>query len=518
MCIGILCIGKFSIPYDCAAVPQPNKTARSTSCFLPKKCNIIQQNKLMSSSVSKARDARDGRVSQRQHAIDTAVDTAKDAAVEGLALHPAAAIFRNEALAGVGDENAVLEVENSRFRHLRDISQKLDITFSTASSESRPGTNAIFVNYHESMRVRTLLGNGIVALIDGNEELVIPINDASAHPIDDCGTFGNISGNLAGMTIGSFPGGPFFYSVPKVRVEDDGSVQLTLHLSPLICIEGRLQAHMSNDALAAYVERGNFMACMSSPVPLPLINNREPPSQTNGITFTPTLISMSLTPHLKKTLTFVSEVVSSAPSGFNEDLVDNMRRLVVEALGESEHKDVLSKNLELKCESAALAGIRNLMLGIDVSHSAGAFSVTLDEGEKLSESTWRISLDGRENMSLPVADMGSIGLSFSGTPLNKEIFETIAYIGRAEQPIVFRRGRINFILFGIFNWAEFSEDEVSEITEDWHAKMRSVLVGNGEDLFPATMKFRIESISCEVSLAEDLLRMVGLVNQPLTNE
>jgi hypothetical protein len=227
---------------------------------------------------------------------------------------------------------------------------------------------------------------------------------------------------------------------------------------------------------------------------------------------------MSLTPRLKKTLTFISEVVSSAPSDFNEDLVDNMRRLVVDALGESEHKELLSKNLELKCESAALAGIRNLMLGIDVSHSEGTFNVSLDEGEKLSESTWFISLDGRENMSLPVADMGSIGLSFSGTPLNKEIIQTIAYIGRADQPIMYRRGRISFILFGNFNWDDFSEDETTEITEDWHAKMRSVLVGNGEDVFPAKMKFRIDGISCELSLAEDLLRMVGLVKQPLTNE
>ena len=158
----------------------------------------------MSSSVSKARDARDGRISQRQHEIDTVVETAKDAAVKQLILHPAAAIFRNEALAGVGDENAALEEENSRFRHLRDISQKLDITFSTASSE-RQGPNEILIHYHETMRVETLLSNGSVVLVDDSERLVIPINDASAHPIDDCGTLGDISGNLAGMTIGSFP-------------------------------------------------------------------------------------------------------------------------------------------------------------------------------------------------------------------------------------------------------------------------------------------------------------------------
>jgi len=469
----------------------------------------------MSSSVSKARDARDGRISQRQHEIDTVVETAKDAAVKQLILHPAAAIFRNEALAGVGDENAALEEENSRFRHLRDISQKLDITFSTASSE-RQGPNEILIHYHETMRVETLLSNGSVVLVDDSERLVIPINDASAHPIDDCGTFGNISGNLAGMTIGSFPdGGPYFHSVPKVRVDDDGSVQLTLHLSTLICIEGRLDAHISNDALAAYVERDNFMACMSYPYPLPLLNFHEPPSQTNGITFTPASISMSLTPHLKKTLTFVSEVASSAPSDFNEDLVDNLRRLVVEALGESEHKELLSKNLELKCESAALAGIRNLMLGIDVSHSEGTISVSLDKGEKLTDNPmWRIALYDRENMSLPVSDMGSIGLSFSGSRLNMMLAETLFHGGRAAQPIVFRLGicpRVHFILFGIFNWDDFSEDERSEIAEDLRIKLECVLEGNGDDLFPSTMTFRIISIFCELSFADDKMKMVGLM-------
>ena len=193
---------------------------------------------------------------------------------------------------------------------------------------------------------------------EDDEMLVIPITDADAHPIDDCGVIGVISSNLAGLPIGTFP---LNSGEPQVRVEDDGSVHLTLNLSPLICMDGRLDAEISNDALAAYVETEDFMTFMRMPALFPHFDVQ--PSQANGITFTPTSVSMLLTTHIKKTLTFVSE--ADLPSDIDEDSSDILRRHVVDALGESEHKDLLSKNLELKCESAALTGIRNLILGVD---------------------------------------------------------------------------------------------------------------------------------------------------------
>mmetsp|Transcript_16062 Transcript_16062/g.25007 ORF Transcript_16062/g.25007 Transcript_16062/m.25007 type:complete len:490 (+) Transcript_16062:108-1577(+) len=485
---------------------------------------------IMGSSLSKARDAGDERVSQRQRGLDTAVDTVvgtasdtvvdtvETAAVQELVLHPAAAIFRNETLAGIGDENAALENNNSRFRHLPDFSQKLDIAFSTASSEFREGVR--FITYHQNICVQTQLSHGSVVLVDGNERLVIPVNDANAHPIDDCGTIGNISSYLAGLQIGSFPLVRFYnvQNVVKIRIEDDGSIHFTLYLSPLISIEGRLDAAISNDALAAYFEREELINTMKLPIPLAHLHS----TQEKGITFTLTSISVSLTSRVKKSLSYFSE--ASSPS--DSDEVDKLRSIVVDALGESEHKEVLNKNLELKCESAALAGIRRMILGVDVSHSAGAFSVTLDEGEELKDSDldkWIIELNGRDDISLsvPIADMGSIGISFSGMQLRMEVSETMLYARRAAEamPIFFndRIGRrISVILVGVFNWVDFSDDEISDIADDFGGKLRSVLEGNGEDVFPARMTFRMTHMFCP-PMAEDLLKKVGPLKESDSN-
>ncbi len=89
----------------------------------------------MGCSTSKAKDAGDGWISQRQNELDSVVNTAKEAAVEELILHPAASIFRDEVLAGISEENPALKHEISHFRHLRECIQKLNITFSTPISQ-----------------------------------------------------------------------------------------------------------------------------------------------------------------------------------------------------------------------------------------------------------------------------------------------------------------------------------------------------------------------------------------------
>lgn len=450
-------------------------------------------------------------------AVDAVVDTAEAVTLEELVLHPAAAIFRNETLAGVGDENAALEDNNSRFRHLPDFSQELDITFFTASSEFRDG--GFYITHHETMCIQTHLSHGSVVRVNGNEEkLVFLINDVNAHPIDDSGTIGCITSSLATLPIGSFPS--FSYhgdqNPVKIRTEDDGSLRLTLRLSPFVSIEGRLESAISNDALAAHIERQHFINTMQLPIPLFHLHS----TQEHGITFTPTSISVSLTPRIQKILAFSSE--ASPPSDSDEDLTDKLRLVVVDALGESDHKELLNKNLELKCESAALAGIRHLILGVDVSHDAGAFSVTLDEGKELPGSDWNrwiIELDGREDVSLtvPIAELGSVGISFAGMQLRMEVFETIQYARLAAEamPIFFYHDicrSISFVLVGVFNWGEFSDDELSDIVDDFGAKLRSVLEGNGEDAFPERMTFRINHIRC---LAMDgLLKKVGLLKEP----
>ncbi len=489
--------------------------------------SAIEQSVIMNSSLPNATGAGDEQISQRQQGLDIAVDTAKDTVVDTvvdtavdtavdavadtleavtvdeLVLHPAAAIFRDETLAGVGDENAGLEDNNSRFRHLPDFSQQLDITFSTSSCELRERVHTI--TYHKTMCVQTHLSHGSVELVDGNERLVIPINEANAHPIDDWGTIGNISSCLATVPYGSFPS---FGSHGGMMVEDDGSIHLTLRMSPRISIEGRLDAAIPNDALAAHIERVHFINVMLDPFPLSLLQGVR--HVEKGITFTPTSISMSLTPRIQKIISLSSG--ASSPSDSNEDQADKLRGIVVDALGESGHKELLNKNLELKCESAALTGIRRMILGIYVSHSAGAFSVSLEESYEVREYNRRvILLDGREDFptSVPVADLGRIGLSFSGTQLVMEmqrVFQTEAF------PIFFHHDRcrsLGFVLVGLFNWDEFSDEEISDIVDDFDGKMRSVFEGNGEDVFPERMTFRIKQFICPPM--KGLLKKVGLL-------
>ena len=474
----------------------------------------------MGCSVSKSKAVGDERVSQRQHELGIVVNTANEAAVEDLILHPSASIFRDEVLAGIGEEITALKHDIAHFMHLRECIQKLNITFSTPTSQPIQVSISGIITYHQTMKIKPLLSHGSAVVIDDEERLLIPISGADSHPIDDCGVVGVISGSLAGLPLGTFP---LNLAEPKVRVEDDGSVHLMLYLSPHICIDGRLDAHISNEALAAYVEREDFMTFMRLPALLPVFNVQ--PSQANGITFTPTSISMPLTTHLKKTLSFVSGADSS-PSDWNENSADILRRYVVDALGESEHKDLLSTNLKLKCENAALAGIRNLILELEVSHSAGSWSVSLDDGEKSTDAMlWHITLHDRENisLSLPVADIRSIGLSFSGMRLRMDINDTVAFFGEtdAHYLIFFRLEScpsIYFIMTGLFNWDDFSDDEVSDITEDFHVKWRHVLEGNAEDVFPANMKFLIDEISCDIYLADRMLEMVGLSTQPDSDE
>ncbi len=538
MCIGIVTMYQTFRSHMIAPCSTLTKRA-SISPAIIATISAIERSAIMSSSLPKASSG-----DERQQGLDTVVDigadTAKDTArdavvdtvvdaavdavadtfeavtVEELILHPAAAIFRDETLAGIGDENTALEDNNSRLRHLPYLSQKLDITFSTASSEVRD--REIYITHHETMRLRTHLSHGNVELVDGNEKLVFPINDANAHPIDDCGTIGDISSNLAALPIGSFPSfSSHGVQNVEMRVEDDGSIYLTIHLSPLITIEGRLEAAISNDALAAHIERVNFIAIMQVPVPISVLHGS---TQEKGIYFTPTSISLSLTPRIKKTLSFSSDTYS--PSDSDEHLADKLRRTVVDALGESEHKELLRENLELKRESAALASIRHMMLGIDVSHSAGAFCVALDKSHKVKDCNKRaIILDGRDGSedfptSVPVEDMGSIGISFAGTQLRMNVFETMQYLLSELMPIFFYDDTcrsISFVLVGVFNWGDFSDDEMSDIFVDFEGKLRSVLEGNGEDVFPKRMTFRFNHMFCP-HMTEGLLKTVGLLEEP----
>ena len=130
----------------------------------------------------------------------------------------------------------------------------------------------------------------------------------------------------------------------------------------------------------------------------------------NGIVFTPLSISIQVTPWLKRTLGLVDQVSSTGGSEADIELEseDEFRRLVVEALGDREHKELFSEYLVLKQESNILSELRSLMLGVSVSHSRGSFTVTLDESNEAGN-LWCINLDVGDYCCFRVVSYGSYG-------------------------------------------------------------------------------------------------------------
>ena len=73
----------------------------------------------------------------------------------GEQLHPAAAVFRDEVLSGLGKEMKEMETENARFRHLKDLIQKIEIHFFSPTVAASPRL-IDFVLQHDRASARQL--------------------------------------------------------------------------------------------------------------------------------------------------------------------------------------------------------------------------------------------------------------------------------------------------------------------------------------------------------------------------
>ena len=460
-------------------------------------------------SASKARDIGSGSADRRQQELGASLIDTPEEVNEESPFHPAADIFLSGVMNEVSNENKTLEERNSCIRHLSTFIQELNITFNSSSLESHPEYSMII--HRKTVSSSALLSCGSLDLVNDDERFVVPINEAPAHPVDDSGTFGPITGSLCGVPLKSIIG----YHKVQYWTDDDGNVIVNMCLSPLVWIEGRLDAKISNDELLAHIETGNFKTCMQMIVPFIHMGNGDtnyPGSYDIGITFTPTLISLLLTPHLKKVLALVKEDAPSFLEDSNENTWDDLHRLVVGVFAQEEHKELLSQNADLKRETANLIAIRDLMLRIDISHSAGALSVSLSKGELSSNGgSWMITLDGIENVSLPVDEIGRINLNFLGERCNISLHETLSTVRGETLPIIFTVfGSMNIIIIGTFNWGDFSEDELAEIIDDYITKLGRVLQGNGDGIFPARLEFKMRGIIFDTLLVKSYLKTAGL--------
>ena len=448
-------------------------------------------------------------------------------------LHPAAAVFRDEILGNVGESNKTLEANNARFRHLANLIQEVKLVFNTISYNQGEHIddlirNSVDFERHETLNVNHQLSRGsIITTLDG-ERLVLPIEDAPAHPILDNGAIGLVYMYLGGIPFGMFPDVNFRVTgSADVVVEGDGSVHLNLHLSKEIAIEGKLHsAQMTNTALFEHVEQLDFMSSMRvsrSSEGVAVFESQEQHQQRKGIVFTPLSISIQVTPWLEKTLALVDQV--SSPGGSRADVEleyeDELRCLVVEALGDSEHNELFNEYLALKQESSTLTELSSLFLGVTVRHSEGEFTVTLDEGKR-SGNFWHI-LGDDDRPVMPVAELHRMEVSVFGMRLRlcnrAELIQVSSLLNHdtgnwSVWPMQFQAGCSNLKFFFLvwFNWSDFTEEEIHDILDNFSSKISNALVYNPDDeTFPSTFKATLAAICCHPFLAEARLDRAGLL-------
>ena len=444
-------------------------------------------------------------------------------------LHPAAAVFRDELLGNVCIRNNALEKNNARFRNLANLVQDIKLSFYMASPRREEQENPFHIEYHETFNVKHKLPRGsIVTTLDDDDEerLVLPIEDAPAHPVEDCGAIGCVTLYMAGgVPFGSFPCAcRYVNDAAKMSVEEDGSVHLFLRLSKEIVIKGKLHSsQMSNEALIEHVEHPHFMSCLTWSEEVMrgwgLFEGEE--EYRKGIVYTPLSISIQVNPWLKKTLALVDQISPSGGSRADVELEseDGLCCLVVEALGDSEHKELFHEYLALK--------LSNLMLSVNVSHSRGSFTVTLDEGTRSADS-WYINVDVGDRSMIPVSELHRMEVTVLGMQLR--LLNGLSLIGEMHpHPLMhhhtvwqmrFQAGcsNLNFYFLVSFNWSEFTGEEIADIVDCFPSKMSNALYGirntifprNDTATFPLAFKANVLGISCDLSWAKRRLEWVGL--------
>eukprot|EP00984_Skeletonema_dohrnii_P005056 scaffold1780_cov90-Skeletonema_dohrnii-CCMP3373.AAC.8 len=427
-------------------------------------------------------------------------------------LHPAAAVFRDELLSGLGKEIKEMERENARFGHLKDLIQKIEIHFFSPTFAASPRLIDFVLQHDRTVSTATQLSQGTIVVVDGQERLVIPIENAPTVPASDPATFGSISVILAGVAIAAFPSNDSSADEANDEVEEDGRVYVTVGLSGNVSITGKFDAPLANTdvdvAYAAYINNEDFMERLNI-IP----------------TFTPASMSIALTPRLKKTLELLDQLSSPIDHSMDED---DLRCLAVTALGENEHKQMMNRYLKLKHENGIFFEFRKMILEVNLSYPGGGFCAALDEGGYDGRDCWFVILDegDRDSSVTEVSDIALVEMTFSGVRLGLNLLQTLSIIERevaefgTEQlfrgnlPLIFSCHLCpskKFFVSLKLNWNELTEQERADVLEDFEIKVWNAFMGR-RGAFPPHFKFTIVSIMCDVSLAGTYLNAVGLLD------
>lgn len=422
----------------------------------------------------------------------------------GEQLHPAATVFLNAVLRGLGREINELERENAHFRYLEHLIQQVAVHFWFAAADARPRLIDFAPQQHRTVNMTAQLSRGTTSIIDGHEFLVIPIENAPTVPSADPASFGSISVILAGVAIAAFPSADSSADDANIVEEEDGTITLTLRLSENVSITGEFGTSLVN------VEEADAEDT----------NENEDERLDIIPTFTPFSISIALTPRVRKTLELLRQLSATIDHSMDED---DLRCLTVTALGEDEHKQSMNRYLQLKHENGILAKFCKMILEVYISFPGGFICTALDEGGYDGRDDWyvRFNFDDDEgDRSVAVSDLGLVGLSFSGLQLGINLAQTVNVNvndrdGFLKLVFTCRLCPSKKFYLGLeVNWNDLTEQERVDIRNEFETNVWNAAMGRISTV-PSRFSFKIAYIRCDVSIAGTYLRAVGLLNLEL---
>lgn len=440
-------------------------------------------------------------------------------------LHPAAIIFRDQVIAGVGEENARL---SSQVKRLVPLYEAINSVKVVATTNQEPVTISIEPSENGMMHIHCDNTNEVVAettVLDGHvtklehneddessEELQFSIY--SSHPplrLQNLGGGrGGIGLRVSGKSLGFFPSTPFGRGKTELWVEDDDSICFVFKVDQGVEIGGTLIG-LDEESKLKFMngERpsGYYDNMLASPVPLPfqIVGSEE----LEDVKFVPTWVGLRYTSELERRVSLLkkfTDTITSEATSFSCAETD-LRFLVAEALGEDIHKKLFHENYWLQRRLEALDCLRAYALRLEIAHSSGTLVCALDDGHERSLAkgkVWNVMVPEHEGNVMVLKDFHRSSFRLGGDSIKPHVLlgqQILGTSGTGTVFLVIPYENEMKVVASVVEWPE--EDLVHMSDPHFRTRLGMAIMGgvgsyraNGAPLaeLPPTIKVKVDKI------------------------
>ncbi|EJK48580.1 hypothetical protein THAOC_32608 [Thalassiosira oceanica] len=454
-------------------------------------------------------------------------------------LHPAAAVFRDQVMAGIGEENARLAAQVSRLMPLYEALNSVKVYATTnqepVSISIEEGVNGMGImksNGINEVIAETTLLDGHVAKLEQNEddeceeELQFSIN--SSHPplrLQNLGGgCGGIGLSVSGNSLGFFPNSPFGRGKTELWVEDE-SICFMFKVDKGVVIGGTLTGldegcklkFMSGERHGDY-----FTDFLAFPAPLPF-HQRVGQEELTDVKFDPTWVDLRYNSELEQLVGLLKKVADANASAASFSCAGtDLRFLVADALGEDVHKKLLQENDCLQRNLEALDCLRAYALRIEITHSAGTLICTMDDGHELPLAIgkeWAVSVPEHEGNVMVLKDFHRSCFLLGGESIKCQGMLGQQYLHTSGTGIVYLSIPLERGITLMAHVVEWPEEDLAHISDPHFRTRLGMAIGGGVGSYrangtlltelPPTIKIKVDRILFNFKHYKHLLTLCG---------